>query len=268
MNNKNPSFKGSIPEKYDKHLGPFLFNFFSDDIVKRLSALKLNAILEIACGTGIVTGKLINAFLSAEITATDINPDMLQYAKSKFSGESNITWKTADAMKLPFDDNSFEAVICQMGVMFFPDKQTAFNEAFRVLKPGGIFIFNTMDTIEANDVSYTVNETLKNLFKDNHPNFFEIVFSLHNKEQIEKLLRNSGFKDVMFNIIDEYTTGKSAHSVATGLIEGTPVSNQIIQMNTIPIQEVQNEVEKAIAAKHGDNPVKGKVKAIVCSGRK
>lgn len=268
MNSENPSFNGSIPSKYDGHLGPFLFNFFSEDIVKRLSAFKLNKILEIACGTGIVTGKLHEAFPSSEITATDINPDMLKFAQSKFNPESNIIWKTADAMKLPFEDNTYDAVICQFGVMFFPDKQAAINEVFRVLKPGGIFIFNTMDKIEANDILYTVNETLKNLFKENTPNFFEIVFSLYNKEQIEKLLLNSGFNDVRFNIINECTTGKSAHSVATGLIEGTPVSNQINQMNTISIPEVQNEVEKAIAAKHGDGPVRGKVKAIVFSGRK
>jgi ubiquinone/menaquinone biosynthesis C-methylase UbiE len=188
MNSINPSFEGTIPEKYDKHLGPFLFNYFSDDIVKRLAAYKLNTILEIACGTGIVTGTLVKNFPSAEITATDINPDMLQHAKSKFTSESNITWKTADAMKLPFENNSFDAVVCQLGVMFFPDKQAAFNEAFRVLKQDGIFIFNTMDNIEDNDVSYTANETLKNLFKGNPPDFFEIVFSMHNEKKIEKLL--------------------------------------------------------------------------------
>src|SRR5438128_697292 len=136
------SFTGSIPSNYDQYLGPFLFEPYAIDLVKRLPHQGLKNVLEIACGTGRVTQHLVGELADdGNLIATDLNPDMITLARQKVS-DGRIRWQAADAQQLPFGDNTFDAVVCQYGVMFFPDKPKAFAEAHRVLKNGGKFIFN------------------------------------------------------------------------------------------------------------------------------
>ena len=130
-------FAGAIPALYDRYLVPFLFKPFAEDIAWRLFNLRPGRVLEVAAGTGALTFDLAEAFpKSVEIVATDLNQPMLDFAAGKAS-PPNVVWQQADAQALPFDDGAFDAVVCQFGVMFFPDKPAAFREAHRVLKPGG-----------------------------------------------------------------------------------------------------------------------------------
>src|SRR5438132_1761728 len=149
----NTVFTNSIAENYEKYMGPIFFEPYAKDTVNRLSSGKVNSILEIACGTGQVTRLLRERFPDAKIIATDLNPGMLELAKKIVKPEDKIEWLAADAQELPFGENTFDAVICQFGLMFVPNKQKAVNEAYRVLKPDARFIFNTWDRIEKNLVN-------------------------------------------------------------------------------------------------------------------
>src|SRR3954469_3139815 len=138
MDNKNAQFAGSIPAAYDRYLGPMFFDPYAEDIAARLDVGPNSSVLELACGTGIVTRVLRNRLpATARLVATDLNEPMMQSAAAKFTQNDAIEWKQADATNLPFDDKSFDAVVCQFGFMFFPDKAASAREAFRVLKPGG-----------------------------------------------------------------------------------------------------------------------------------
>src|SRR5215470_10084912 len=118
---RNVLFQGAIPGNYDRYLGPVIFEPWAEDLVARLAASKCGRVLEIACGTGIVTRRLRDALpASIEIVATDLNPDMFEFAKPKFKTGEKIIWQQADASALPFPDSSFDAAICQFGVMFVP----------------------------------------------------------------------------------------------------------------------------------------------------
>jgi ubiquinone/menaquinone biosynthesis C-methylase UbiE len=121
---------------------PLQFEPFALDLGERLRDMTSGQVLEIAAGTGVVTRALARALpISVCITATDLNPAMLEQAKSH-AGSDRVVWREADAMALPFPDEAFDRVVCQFGVMFFPDKPAGFREAHRVLRPGGRYLFN------------------------------------------------------------------------------------------------------------------------------
>ena len=169
--NTDKVFAGSIPKLYDTYLVPLIFEPYAADLVNRLRARPLSRVLEIAAGTGVVTRALASALPeSATIVATDLNQAMLDQA-SVVGTKRAVEWRQADAMQLPFPDATFDAVACQFGVMFFPDKPKAFSEARRVLRPGGIFIFNVWDRIEENEFAHTVTTALESVFPKDPPRF-------------------------------------------------------------------------------------------------
>ncbi len=116
-------FVGDIPKHYDAKLGPILFVDYAADLARRAALLKPATVLEIACGTGISTVALRDALaLETRITATDLNPPMLEIARGKIGRKANVEFTQADAMQLPFTDGAFDLIVIQFGVMFFPDK--------------------------------------------------------------------------------------------------------------------------------------------------
>src|SRR5688500_16765869 len=146
-----PAFAGSIPEGYDRYLRPLLFEPYALDLAGRVPITPGMKVLELACGTGIVTRALLGVLPGdATIVATDVSGHMLGVAQQKISPDPRLAWQPADATTLPFDTGSFHAVICQFGLMFFPDKLRALREARRVLRPAGTLIFNVWDSLERN----------------------------------------------------------------------------------------------------------------------
>src|SRR6185295_12364163 len=143
------NFSGSIPEYYDSCMGPAVFEPFAEDLVRRVAGRPPGDVLEIACGTGIVTRRLRERLdPSVRLVASDLSKAMLDYARRKPGSPGGVEWREADACKLPFADGEFGAVVCAFGVMFVPDRQAAFREARRVLKDGGTFLFSVWDRIE------------------------------------------------------------------------------------------------------------------------
>src|SRR5713101_996481 len=143
--NTDKVFAGSIPKLYDTHLVPLIFEPYAADLVNRLRSRSLSRVLEIAAGTGVVTRALASVLpASVSIIATDLNQAMVDQA-SVVGTKRTVEWRQADAMQLPFPDGTFDAVVCQFGVMFFPEKSKALGEFHRVLRPGGTLLFNVWD---------------------------------------------------------------------------------------------------------------------------
>jgi ubiquinone/menaquinone biosynthesis C-methylase UbiE len=149
MKDQHAEFSGSIPAAYDRCLGPILFEPYAKDLAARLQVPKNGSVLELACGTGILT-RLLRTQLppTVKLAATDLNEPMFRHAPAKFREDEVVQWLQADAGSLPFGDRLFDAVVCQFGIMFVPDKALAAHEAYRVLKPGGHFLFNVWDAME------------------------------------------------------------------------------------------------------------------------
>src|SRR5260221_2862751 len=164
-------FAGSIPELYDSHLVPLIFEFYATDLASRVAALEPSRVLETAAGTGVVTRAMSRALPArVDLVATDLNQPMLDRAAAIGTARP-VQWEQADATRLPFDDASFDVVACQFGVMFFPDKARAFSEARRVLRRGGVLLFNFWDRIEENEFAHIVTTTLADIFSADPPRF-------------------------------------------------------------------------------------------------
>jgi ubiquinone/menaquinone biosynthesis C-methylase UbiE len=145
------AFIGSIPEYYDRYLGPLIFEEYGADLARRVSAPHGGTVLETAAGTGIAARHLRNILSKdVRIIVTDLNEPMLEFAKRKFDSQDNSEFQPADATHLLFSNASYDAVVCQFSLMSFPDKSAAIQETARVLHPGGEFVFNLWYSFENN----------------------------------------------------------------------------------------------------------------------
>jgi ubiquinone/menaquinone biosynthesis C-methylase UbiE len=172
MSETDKVFAGSIPENYDRYLVPLIFESFAQDIAQRAAVLSPSAVLETAAGSGVVTRALTPRLSpDASYVVTDLNQPMLDYAAARQVTDSRISWRKADAQALPFEDAAFDLVCCQFGVMFFPDRQSGYREAKRVLEPGGCFLFSVWDRIEENVFANDVTNALAEVFPSDPPRF-------------------------------------------------------------------------------------------------
>src|SRR3982074_865327 len=208
-------FSGSIPSIYDSYLGPLIFEPYAQDLADRLSALSAEGVLETATGTGIVPRALLRSLpASVSVVATDLNQPMLDRAAEQVSS-SRVSWQKADAQSLPFPDGAFDAVVCQFGVMFFPDKRKAYSEARRVLKPGGHFIFNVWDRIEHNEFADLVTAAAADMFPREPPRFMaRTPHGYHNRQAIVAELRSAGFVNVTAETLTRRSVAPSCRDPA------------------------------------------------------
>ena len=269
MATTHTQFSGSIPEIYDTHLGPLFFEFYGADLARRLDVVAGGRVLEIACGTGISTEHLRGALPdSVAIVATDLNQAMLDFAGTKRGGLANVGFRQADALDLPFEDASFDAVVCQFGVMFFPDKAAGMAEALRVLKPGGMLAFNVWDTIDANAIAKVAHETIGRFFDDDPPSFLLLPFSYHQHDTIAALVAGAGFQAVAIETVDTVVERPSARDLATGFVEGNPGIHEINQRATAGPDVIADAVAEAFREAFGDAPLRAALRAIVVTARK
>lgn len=267
-------FVDSVPEMYDRHLGPLLFEQYARDLATRLAASKqpLARVLEIAAGTGIVTEQLARQLpQETTIVATDLNPPMLAVAQRRLRDEtspSRIEWREADATNLPFPDQAFDAVVCQFGVMFFPDKPRAARETHRVLVAGGRWLFNVWGNLAENPIPRIAHETITSYFRDDPPQFYQVPFSMHDERATSELVAGAGFTDVSVTPVRFTAESPSAHHAAVGLVRGNPVLAAIEERGTVGADEIIDAVAAALARELGDKPMRAPMLAYVVSGRK
>lgn len=269
MKSEHVQFIGSIPEKYDRHLGPLFFESYGRDLARRVSAPSGGAILEIACGTGISTEHLRDAIPDEiEILATDLNEPMLDYARSMRGELPNVRFERADALDLAFDDKTFDAVACQFGLMFMPDKLAAFRECLRVLRPGGLLAFNVWDSLERNPVALVAHETISTYFDDDPPTFLPVPFGWYDIDVINSMLIEAGFTNLTVDVVSSVAERPSARDVAMGLVEGNPTVNDVRARASAPLEVIIEAVTSALAAAFGNTPLRTPLQAIVFTARR
>jgi ubiquinone/menaquinone biosynthesis C-methylase UbiE len=257
-------FSGSIPSLYDRYLGPLIFEPYAQDLANRLSALHAERVLETAAGTGIVTRALVRSLpTNVSVVATDLNQPMLDHAAAQVSS-SRVSWQKVDAQALPFLDGAFDAVVCQFGVMFFPDKQKAYREARRVLKPGGLFIFNVWDKLEHNEFADLVTTAVTDIFPNDPPLFLaRTPHGYHAKEAIIAEVRSAGFVNIAAETLTRRSVAPSCRDPAIGYCQGTPLRNEIEVRDANRLAEATEVAATKISARFGNGPVDGMIQAHV-----
>ena len=262
------AFTGNVPLNYETYLGPLFFEPYAHDLSDRLPNNKYGTILELACGTGRVTKYLLHKLQDdGRLFATDLNEAMLTIGKQKVT-DPRIRWSMVDAHALPFDEESFDLIVCQFGVMFFGDRPKAFREAFRVLKSGETFLFNTWDHIQHNALTDVTRKVMDKMFPDDPAPFLtKGPFSFFDKEQIHQLLAETGFKDITIDTVRITSTATSVQNCLNGIVDGTPISAYLQERNT-PAGEVKEKVAEALEEYRENGVVKLPMQAHVCYGRK
>jgi SAM-dependent methyltransferase len=224
-------------------------------------------VLEIAAGTGVVTRKLAATLPdSVAIVATDLNQPMLDLAR-EVGTQRPVEWRQADAMQLPFEDAVFDAVVCQFGVMFFPDKSKAFAQARRVLRPGGVLIFNVWDRIEANEFAHTASIALESLFPEDPPRFMaRTPHGYFDLAAVARDLEAGGFRaSPRFATVAARSQARSARIPAIAYCQGTPLRGEIEARGASRLGEATDIVAAAIARRFGPGLVDGLIQAHIVS---
>jgi SAM-dependent methyltransferase len=263
-------FAGSIPRLYETHLVPLIFEPYAADIVERLRAKPPARLLEIAAGTGVVTRALSAALgKDVSIVATDLNQAMLDQAAA-IGTAGPVEWRQADAMNLPFPDSSFDAVVCQFGVMFFPDRARAYAEVRRVLKPGGVFIFNVWDRIAENEFADVITTALEKVFPDDPPRFLpRTPYGYYERPVIERDLAAGGFnKPARFATVTARSRAASPQAPAIAFCQGTPLRNEIEARDAARLAEATAAAARTIAEKFGTGAVDAKIQAHVITAER
>jgi SAM-dependent methyltransferase len=260
-------FVGSIPQIYEQYLVPLIFMPYAMDMAHRVSQLQPRRVLEVAAGTGVLTRQLRQTLPpDTSIIATDLNQPMLDQAM-QVGTAARVEWRQADAQKLPFPDASFDIVVCQFGVMFFPDKVAAFHEARRVLAPRGTFLFSVWDRIEVNEFADMVTRTLADLFPADPPRFMaRVPHGYHDRDAIERDLALAGFQQMPFvETVAARSRADSAQIPAFAYCQGTPMRGEIESRDASRLSEVTDACGAAIARRFGSGRVDAGIQAHVAA---
>ena len=266
----NPRFTGSIPELYDRHLVPLLFDWYARDIAARVRELDAGSVLEVAAGSGVVTREMANVLdPGTAITATDLSGPMIEQARA--AGTSRpVEWGTADAMALPYDAATFDVVVSQFGVMFVPDKVQGFSEMRRVLRPGGTLIVSVWGRLEDNGFSNAVQDGLESCFPDDPPRFLpDGAFGYHSQSRIQADIVSAGFRDgVALEVLDHVSRSASPAEMAVAMCHGGPVRTEIEARDPDGLERVTAAVAELVRERYGSTDLRAPMRAIYVTAQK
>lgn len=257
-------FAGSIPAIYDRLFVPLIFEPCAADMAARVAQGGPRAVLEVAAGTGVLTRALAPLLgPDCRYVVTDLNPPMLEVARQRQPADPRLEWRQADALALPFEDAGFDAVCCQFGVMFFPDRVAGLREARRVLRPGGRLLFSAWDRIGRNALADRVTQALAAYFPDDPPDFMaRIPHGYHDPERIRADVEAAGFRAVSVEAVERTSTAESARDAAVAYCQGTPLRNEF-EARGAALDAVTDHVAAALGRAFGDGPVRGEIRALV-----
>jgi SAM-dependent methyltransferase len=222
-------------------------------------------VLEVACGTGLLTRELLRVLAaSAHLTSTDLNEPMLAAAQQRVA-DPRVRWQRADIMALPFDEAAFDVVVCQFGVMFFPDKVHAAAQVRRVLRPGGTYLFNVWAGLEDNPVARVAQQTIDECFPADPPRFYHVPHGYHDPRRIKADLSAAGFGHVAVDVRDLMCASESAEHAATGMVQGTPMFFAVRERSAPTVEEVTRRMADALRTEFGTGRIQTTMRELVVS---
>ncbi|MFT7487483.1 MAG: ubiquinone/menaquinone biosynthesis C-methylase UbiE [Candidatus Paceibacteria bacterium] len=263
------AFTQNVAQFYEASLVPLIFEPYAEDLAERACACAPEVLLEVACGTGVVTRALAKSLpATTSITASDLNLAMLEHAQS-IGTEQRVTWRQANVMELPFDDHSMDLVVCQFAIMFFPDRVAAYLEIRRVLRPGGKFLFNVWNDIERNEFASVITSALGELYSEDPPLFLARTPHAHGHPgEIESDLAAAGFEGWSFHQKEEQSVASSARAAAIAYCHGTPLRGEIEARDPGGLERATDHTMNALQARFGEGTIRAKISAVVAQARK
>jgi SAM-dependent methyltransferase len=268
MADTSSQFAGSIPELYDRCMGPVMFQPYAEDLSRRVAeGVADGAVLETACGTGILTRQLRERLpAGVRLVATDLNQPMIDRARAVVQSTRPIAWEQADCTAMPFEPASFDAVACQFGVMFPPDKAAIFREARRVMTDGGLLAFSVWDTVEQNPYIDVFRQIVVGFFPSDPPPFFNVPYGFSDPTFWRDLLAANGFGAIEHELVTLPARSERAEQLAIGFLQGSPLAHEI-QARGGRFDEIVESVTAALVRLGGDEPFVSTSHAFVFTAR-
>lgn len=258
---------GDVAIPYDRDLGHVLFEHYAADIARRATERSVHHMLEIAAGTGIVTRHLRNSLpKEALLTSIDISDSMIDVARAKFLPHEQVTFQVADAVALPFDDEAFDAVVCQFGVMFF-DREAGFREVHRTLKRGARYLFSVWDSRRYNPFASLTFEVMKQFFPSNPPEFLELPVSCFEIDPIKEALIRSGFERIIISVQPREYDILDVSAFARGLVF-SPLIEEIRERGGVDPEKIVEALAEALTREYGSNPTRYPMQALLFEAEK
>ncbi|MGN6089020.1 MAG: class I SAM-dependent methyltransferase [Actinomycetales bacterium] len=215
-------WSGDMAAAYEDYLVPTVFAPFAVDTAARVATATPRPperVLEVAAGTGAVARELVAALPRASVTATDLNPAMVEVGLARVP---TATWLQADALALPWPEAVFDAVVCQFGVMFFPDRVAGLQEMARVLQPGGVLVVSTWGPLEQHEPGWLVTRAVTKALGGEPPFLRSIPHGYHDRAQIESDVEAAGLELVSLDDVT-LSASSSPRKLAMGFCHGTPI---------------------------------------------
>lgn len=236
------NYGGNAPENYRKFFVPSIGGPIAVDLIARANLQPGEQVLDVACGTGVVAGLAARAVgADGRVTGLDLNPGMLAVARESQDAE-RIDWVESDAETMPFSDQTFEVVLCQMGLQFIQNKLSALREMRRVLAPGGRIVVNVPGPKP--QIFTAMNDGVRRHFGKEAGMFLDLVFSLHDPDDLTDLFSGAGFTDV------------DAQARAKSLLVPPPAEFLWQYIHSTPLAQ---------AAENADQHIRDKLQTEVCA---
>jgi ubiquinone/menaquinone biosynthesis C-methylase UbiE len=252
MSDDATGFVGSIPENYDRGLGPIIFTDYDEHTARLVAGYAPSRVLETGAGTGIVTRRLRDLLpATTRLIATDLNPPMLDVARKKFRPDEPVEFHHADAMALPFPDASFDVVVCQFSVMFFPEKDKSYREAYRVLTPGGRYVFSVWDG-DYNRHGRIADEVAAQFFPSDPPQFYRVTTGYNKIDPIKDALCDAGFIDLRIAVLTREKRVADTSAFAHAMVYGNPLIDMIRTRSGVDPDQVVDALGEAFAREFGN----------------
>ncbi|MGC5165523.1 class I SAM-dependent methyltransferase [Luteimicrobium sp. DT211] len=264
-------FAGGVPAAYQELLVPLLFEDYADDLVARAVGRHPSAVLELAAGTGVVTRRLAAALpAGTTIVATDLNPGMIDVARGtrleRPPGAPEVEWKVADAQHLPFADASFDLLVCQFGVMFFPDRAAAHAEARRVLRPGGAYLLSAWGPVAANAVAAAVDDAYREVLPDAPPSVItEVAYGYDDADRIRRDLAAGGLTVDAVDAVQFDSRADSPGSAALAIPRGSPLRAQLESYDPGQRAAIEARAAALLEERFGPGPLRAPMSALVAT---
>ena len=266
MSDDVAGFVGSIPENYDRGLGPIFFTDYAEHTARLVAGYAPSCVLETGAGTGIVTRRLRDLLpATTRLIATDLNPPMLDVARKKFRPDEPVEFQHADATALPFADASFDTVICQFSAQFFPDKEKSYREAYRVLSPGGRYVFSVWDGDYNRAPGRIADEVAAQFFPTDPPQFYRVGTGYNKIDPIKDSLSDAGFIELRIAVLTREKQVADIGTFAHALVYGNPLIDMIRTRGGVDPDQVANALGEALAREFG-NPALLPLQAILFEG--
>ena len=247
---------GRGPEAYERYIAQPFLTPCAPDLIEAAAVTAGDRVLDIACGTGAVARSAARRVgATGQVVGMDLNTGMLDFARLRVQQdpEAAIEWRPSDVAALDAPDTSFDVVLCQQGMQFFPDKAAALREMFRVLVPGGRVAFSVLRAIHYNPYQQAVADALARHVGPNVATVIHTPFALDDATTLRHLTTTAGFRDVHIQIAIKVCRHPSLQELVPGYLAATPAADTVAALDDSVQAAIVQDVQAALQAYMDDD---------------